>query len=182
MPEEKSCQCSNGDQIPLQKRKLIRAYRNFHTLFLNALQTKNVASEYDRTMQYFYNAFWNILQYFFNGRCKCVRIKNYCSEAVSKAVIIRGESLRMYHSIVWVQLINTTWRSKQKRTEQNTIQHNTVPKGSTEMTCEGRMCKIQQEREFSLACKSIRYFTSTISKSSCDEAVRGIPLWFATRG
>lgn len=124
MAEEHSCQCSNGDQIPLQKRELIRAYRNVHTLFLNALQTKTFASEYDRTMQYFYNAFWNILQYFHNGRCKCVRIKNYCSEAVSKAVIVRGESVRCI--IVSYECNWSTPHGDQNRREQSKTRYNTI--------------------------------------------------------
>ena len=81
-------------------------------------------------MQYFYNAFWNILQYFYNGRCKCVRIKNYCSEAVSKAVIIRGESVRCI--IVSYECNRSTPHGDQNRREQSktryNIQHNTVPK------------------------------------------------------
>lgn len=63
MPEENSCHCSNGDQIPLQKRKLIRAYRSVHTLFLNALQTKTLHQnkiELCSTSTMYFGTFCNI--------------------------------------------------------------------------------------------------------------------------
>lgn len=106
----------------------------------------------------------------YNRRCKCVRIKNYCSDAVQRAVAIRGESLRMYHCIVWVQLINTTWRSKQKRTEQNTI-----PKEAVKWRAREECARFIKNESFLWRAKVSESLLPIISKSSCDEAVRGIP-------
>jgi hypothetical protein len=130
---------SNGDQIPLQKRKLIRAYRNVHTLFLNALQSKTLHQnmiELCNTSTMHFGTFCNIIT------------MDVANVFVSRTTVVRQSQRRMYHSIAWVQLSNTTWRSKQKRTEQNTIQHNTVPKEALKWRAREECARFNKNESF----------------------------------